>query len=76
MMSYDDVDATTLLECYQRAHNRTSIYFFQSTSVRCDVIVLLSIYDVIQSPQFLGIDVAHAQTVDTRSIFSAAWDRG
>ncbi len=49
----------------------------QSTSVRCDVIVLLSIkYDVIRSPQFLGIYVAHAQTVNTRPIFSAAWDRG
>ncbi len=34
--------------------NRTSIYFLQSTSVLCDVIVFLSIYDVIQSPQFLG----------------------
>ncbi len=31
-----------------------SIYFLQSTFVRCDVTVLLSIYDVIQSPQIPG----------------------
>ncbi len=43
----------------------------QSTSVRCDVIVLLSIIrSVIRSPQFLGIYVAHAQTVDTRPRYS------
>ncbi len=54
-------------ECYQMAHNRTFIYFLQSTCARCDIIVLLSIYDVIQSPQFLEIVcMAHTQTVDTR----------
>ncbi len=31
------------------------IYFLQSTFVCCNVIVLLSINDAIQSPQFLGI---------------------
>ena len=31
-----------------------SIYFLQSTYVGCYVIVLLTIYDVILSPQFLG----------------------
>ncbi len=35
-------------------------------SVRCDVIILLSIYDVIQSPQIRGGILVHAQAVDTR----------
>ncbi len=32
----------------------TFLSIFQSTSVRCDVIVLLSIYDFIQITKFLG----------------------
>ncbi len=43
-----------------------SIYFLQSTSICCDVIILLSIYDVIESPPDTGGILVHEQAVDTR----------
>ena len=46
-------------------------YFLQSTSVRCDVIVLLPINVVIQSPQIrTGGILAHAQAVEKSGLDS------
>ncbi len=55
-----------------------SIYFLQSTSVLCDVIVLLRIYYVIQSPQTPGdISACASSRYQAHSeVGSAAWDRG
>ncbi len=62
--SYQDILSEGL-----ETFNGTFYLLFFNTSVRCDVIVLLSIYDVIQSPHGhadTGMRLAHVQAVDSR----------